>query len=189
MYQLKTRLNGTKTKANRIRRLRRCGVNTAVWVSSAGIPGMLYSADITGVADSMLKTQRSLAARTASAPGAGKNPTIANWIQDCKGTTTNPAFSAHESPLHMYATAWWEDWIPRDVLTNAHDAAATALTSSKFAWNAAKGPFAATILSARRLGWTFKDAETISTDLGEDLDVTRDSQDFIKCQVREAVRR
>ena len=58
VYQLKTRLNGTKTKANRIRKLRRCGVNTAVWVSSAGIPGMLYSADITRVADSMLKAQR-----------------------------------------------------------------------------------------------------------------------------------
>ena len=46
-----------------------------------------------------------------------------------------------------------------------------------------------TILTAKRLGWTFKNAEIVTTDAGEDLDFTRDSPAFIRDQVRGAVRR
>ena len=63
-YQLRTRLNGTRAKSGRVRRLRRSGVNTALWTATAGIPAMMYTADITGVADSMLTKQGFLAART-----------------------------------------------------------------------------------------------------------------------------
>ena len=132
-YQLRTRLNGTKTKSNRVGRLRKSGVNTAVWMSTAGNPGMMYSADITGVADSMLHKQRSLAARTSSAPGAGKNPVIANWTNLCKGNRTDPVYPANEMPIHMYANAWWEAWVPRDILKHAHDNTAASLEKAKFA--------------------------------------------------------
>ena len=137
----------------------------------------------------MLDKQRSLAARTSSAPGAGKSPVIANWTNCCKGTRTDPTYPAHEMPIHMYATAWWESWVPRDIMEHAHEKTAAAFESAKFAWNAAKGPFAATILSARRIGWSFKSASVLVTDVGEEINLARDSPVYVRDRTREAVSR
>ena len=184
VHTLRARLDGTKTKAKRVTRLRRFGVNTAAWARTAGVPGMLYSVDIT-----MLKKQRSVIARASAAPGAGKNPTVTNWLHECEGSKVDPIFMAHEAPINMLATAWWETWLPHDILTQAHDDAMQNLETAGFRWNAAKGSFAATILTARRIGWRFHSASVLKTDLGEEIILTRDSPSYVKDQVTAAVKR
>ena len=79
--------------------------------------------------------------------------------------------------------------MPHDLLASAHNKAAEALQAAQFRWNAAKGPFTATILTAKRLGWSFVSAEILTTDDGETIDLTRDSPAYVRDQVRGSVRR
>ena len=65
----------------------------------------------------------------------------------------------------------------------------SGVESAKFTWNAVKGPFAATIMTVKRLGWTFSNAAVLRTDLDEEIDLTRDSPAFVKCQITAAVKR
>ena len=79
--------------------------------------------------------------------------------------------------------------MPHDLLASAHNKAAEALQAAQFRWNAAKGPFTATILTAKRLGWSFVSPEILTTDDGETIDLTRDSPAYVRDQVRGSVRR
>ena len=71
---LASRFKSTKVKSARAQKLRRSGVNTGVWTRTAGIPGLMYEADVTGIGDTMLKQQRSVISFAATAPSAGKKP-------------------------------------------------------------------------------------------------------------------
>ena len=73
---LKKRIKDTREKGGRIKGLRRCGVNTAIWARTAGVPGLTYGADLTGVSDSMLKEQRSVISNIASAA----HPTVREGV-------------------------------------------------------------------------------------------------------------
>ena len=99
-------------------------MDTGTWARTAGLSGMLYSADTSGVADTMLDKQRNAIASAASAPGAGKNKTVSLWLHDCAGNRTDPSFLAHEMPLATYAKAVWDKWLPRDLFEKAHENAA-----------------------------------------------------------------
>ena len=185
----KNRLKQTKAKGNRVRRLRRCGVNTAVWTRTAGLPGLLYSADISGVSDSMLKQQRSAIARIASSTTAGKNPLVTLWAIDCEGSKTDPAFAVHEMPLNSYAKACYEKWLPQELLQATFDEVVAELQGSKNKWNCAKGPIAAAVLTAQRIDWTFTNATNVTTDTGTELDLNMDSPAYVCQCVVESVRR
>ena len=56
-------------------------------------------------------------------------------------------------------------------------------------WAVARGPAAAFILSAARLGWTPKDARILTTDLGRRLDLMLDPPVVVEREVHAAVRR
>ena len=119
---------------------------------------MCYGQDITGVADSMLKTQQRVINKAASAPGAGKNLATSLWLHDVAGGKTDPAYDAHELPVLNYAKACLEDWLPKDIISTAHEDAKSKLFEAEGKWNAVTGPFAAVIKTVERLGWSFHDA-------------------------------
>ena len=183
---LKTRIKTTRTKGRRAQRLRRCGVNSAIWARTAGISGMLFGAEISGVSDSMLKDQRTVISMAASAPAAGKSPLMTLWLQDCAGNKLDPAFAAHELPILYYAKCCFEKWIPIDILESTVDHVKITLADSKNKWNA---PSRCPIMSIERLGWMLLSSNLILTDTGMQLDLGCDSPAFVMQQVTEAVRR
>ena len=67
--------------------------------------------------------------------------------------------------------------------------AKTRLETAKNKWGIVRGPVAATIMTAQRIGWTFVDAHTLQNDEGMVLDLTRDSPVFVAQQVTSSVRR
>jgi hypothetical protein len=164
-------------------------MNTGMWARTAGLSGMLYGADISGISDSMLDKQRSAIATAVSAHGCGKNKVMSLWLHDCTGNRTDPKFHAHEMPIATYAKAIWDEWLPRDLFESAHANATRMLADSKNGWNAVKGPFAAAIKSACRIGWSFNSAFELVTDDGTILDIRDDSPQFIKNEVTKSVRR
>ena len=127
---LKTRFKATRAKGKMIQKLGRSGVNTAVWARTAGLSGMLYGAEITGISNSMLKRQRSVIAAASSAPGASNCPLTSLWLHDCVSGKLDPSFAAHELPIAQYAKACYEGWIPRDSLQTAFEQARTALSKT-----------------------------------------------------------
>ena len=111
------------------------------------------------------------------------------WIQDCAGNKLDPHFAAHELPISQYAKACYEGWIPKDSLELAFDQAVETLEQAKNKWGKAKGPIAASILTARRLGWEWHSATELTTDTKMKLNLLEDSPAFVQQQVTEAVRR
>ena len=153
------------------------------------MPGLFYGADITGVSDSMLRQQRSVISRMVCAPTAWKNPMVALWIMDCEGNKTDPTFTVHEMPISQYAIACYEKWFPSDIQQTTFSRTVEAIDKANHQWSMVKGPIAATILSARRFGWTLHSAHTITTDSRTLLDFTLDSHSFVSQMATEAVRR
>ena len=125
----------------------------------------------------------------ASAPSAGKSPLLTLWLQDAVGNKLDPNFCAHELPLQQYAKCCYEEWIPLDILQKAFDETDEKVQKANFAWNNAEGPIAASILTARRLEWTFESATVLKTHAGHRLELTIDSPAFITQQATLAVRR
>ena len=63
------------------------------------------------------------------------------------------------------------------------------LTCAKRPWEAVKGPAAAMVATAARLGWTAIDELTLITDMGEEIVMSKDPPAMVKKKVHEAVRR
>ena len=80
-------------------------------MTSAGIPSLTYGTDTIGVADSVLRRMRVMAAAAVSAPGAGKQLDAVLWLADVAGHRADPAFAAHELPVVVLARAVWERWL------------------------------------------------------------------------------
>ena len=150
---------------------------------------MMYGVELTGVAPTMLKEQRSAMSSASHSANGGRNTMTALWSLDCEGRKVDPTFCAHEQPIFYYAKAYYEKWIPLPMLQNAFDSVSTALASAGFRWNAAIGPIGATVLTVKRLGWSFSSAHELCTDNGHAIGLLVDSPAFVKQQVTNAVRR
>ena len=137
----------------------------------------------------MLKQPRSVISRIATAPTAGKNSLAALWALRSEGTTTDPTLAVHEMSISQYARAGYEMWLPKDVLQTTFDLTSKELDMAKNRWGAVKGPIAAAILSARRLGWKFEAANCLTTDTCTQLDLTLNSPAYISQMKTEAVQR
>ena len=114
---------------------------------------------------------------------------MALWTIDCEGSKTDPIFPVHEMAIAQYSKPCYEKWIPSDILACAFTRAQEKLEEAKNKWGSVRGPIAATILTARQLGWPFSSPSDIITDNGDKLDLTIDSPAFVGQMVTEAVRR
>jgi hypothetical protein len=106
VHTLRGRIATFKRKLGRLHAFQRVGGNAAKYVRTAGVPSVTYAVDVTGLADSMLASMRSLFARASAPPGCGKSPDIALHFLDAKGAKTDPANVAHAMPALHWATAW-----------------------------------------------------------------------------------
>ena len=183
------RLKRARVALPRIAALRRAGVSTACWWRTAGNPSMLYGTDTLGVADTVLHSQRRVAAAAVSAPGAGKQMDAILWMADAVGNhSTDPAFAAHEMPVVSLARAVWDGWISPVLVARALGwAQHRVLEAAATPWSRTAGPFAAVIASLHRLAWTYDTGLAFVTDEGVRIDFSIDSPKAIQLTVRRSV--
>ena len=189
---LAKRLRAFRARVGRFRKLRRAGIKTHRILRTGGIAGMTYGVSITGVAPTMLRIQRRMVA-SAAAPAtgpAGQNIDLALMVADGgKLGSVDPAFEAHCGPIGHWATAVWEQWLPRTALMVLHTGARISICKSKNVWSACNGPASVVLATAARIGWTFQSAFSLVTDEGIVLDLTLDPPCVVTRACKQAVHR
>ena len=193
MAQLQARVKKFAGKRKRIITLRACGISSRELTRAIAMPAIGYGLEATGIGDSRLHQLRGQVVRTAHPGAAGGNLDCEWYAYDAADGTDDPAFQAHLLPLHALSMAWWEQWRTQGDLSRAHRAACDHLTAASshkgHIWTQVRGPTAAAILTAERLGWSFKDARNIIADCGRTIDLARDPPAYVKRLVIAAVRR
>ena len=144
---------------------------------------MTYGQSVTGVSNTLLRAQRRAAA-AASAPAAGtagQNLDLALLLADgARKGAADPAFEAHVAPIGMWAAAAWGSWVPDAMLLKLVGRAQLRLASAARPWAVVRGPAAAFVASAARLGWTVHDAFSLTTDDGTPLRLRLDPPVIVK---------
>ncbi len=186
------RLRAFRQRVPRFRRLRAVGVSTARLLRTGGIAAMTYGQAVMGVATSTLLQQRRCAA-AAAAPAngtCGQSLDLALIVADESATgKADPAFAAHVDPIGAWAQAVWEQWLPTRALMRVVKDAKRRLECAARPWSVVRGPGAAFVASAQRLGWTVHDARHVTTDRGRALDLAIDPPIVVARECEDAVRR
>ena len=86
-----------------------------------------------------------------------------------RGAAADPAVPANCLPISYWAQAIWHRWFPKENSERTVRHAAAALARSKRPWAVVKGPSAAYIATAQRIGWIVHSASVVTTDLGRTL--------------------
>ena len=191
---LNKRLKGFKARLPRFRKLAGMRVSTARILRTGGIAAMTYGQAVTGVPNTTLLHQRRAAARAAAPAGGGGGQDLDLTLMLADGSRrgkADPAYEAHAQPIGQWAEAVWHDWLPSGALHKIIDSAKSRLAQAKSAalWHHVRGPAAATVASAQRLGWQVVSAVTLRTDEGRILHLDRDPPVVIRQECQEAVRR
>ena len=147
----------------------------------------MYGEANTGVANAMLLNQRRAVAASYVSQGAGDLDLTLAFADGTKSGRADPAFAAHEDPIGMWAEAVWSQWLPRVALEKLAVAALGMIVEGAVAWAKVRGPAAAFVASALRLGWRVSDAFNLVTDRGNHVDMRQDSPAFVLSEVRKAV--
>jgi hypothetical protein len=186
---LKARLLQFKVRKERFRKLRRAvgAKRTGAVLRSGGTSALVYGQANTGVASSMLLNQRRAVAASYVAHGAGDLDLTLTLADGTKNGRADPAFAAHDDPIGMWSDAVWSQWLPRTALDSLTKAALAIVNEGAISWSKVRGPAAAFVASALRLGWQVNDAFNLVTDRGWSIDLCRDSPAFVISEVRKAV--
>ena len=186
----RSRVSAAGERNVRIHAMRNAGVCAAHVVRTTFPASMLFDACCNGVADGMLRTMRTTAARGMAPPTRGKNYELVLYAGDSAGGRADPAFEAHALPIKFWALAWWQSWRTHDELEDAHAKATHKLLHTRGSvWQAVTGSATAVIASAWRIGWRFTGARQVVTECGRHLDFLVDSPEAIVQAVYTSVRR
>ena len=129
-------------------------------------------------------------ASAASNATHGKQLDFVLLVMDGASGKLDPAFDAHTGPFKAWALTVWADWFPTNVLHDAANKAKAQIERAKGSvWTMVRGPVAAFIASAARIGWTVHSATTATDDLQQNWNFAADSPAAIGEAVAESVRR
>ena len=189
---LKKRLTAFVKRLPRFRKLARARVRTARLLRTGGLASLSYGQSISGVAPStLLRQRRAAAAAAAPATGpSGQDIDLALMVAD-EGPNgrADPAFDAHVQPIHMWALAVWQRWLPIRAMDLLITNAAERFSNARSVWQHVRGPGAAVLATARRLNWSFDDAATMVSDTGRTFNLLLDPPVVIKAECIAAVKR
>ncbi len=186
----KQRLRSFRARMARFGALLRSGLSAARIVRSGGSASFTYGDGITGVAPSTLRDRRRMVAAAVSTKTRGKDLNMVLILaDDHEGQRLDPAFAAHALPLGQWAEAVWLQWVPLGLMQSGISRARAAVTAAMRPWSVVRGPAAAVIATAARIGWHVQDATTFVTDQGRVLNLTLDPPIVVKREVDDAVRR
>ena len=129
-----------------------------------------------GVADHTLLKQRRAASAMTCVRNCGADLDLSLVLSDDRTRVgSDPAFAAHVSVLHLWATAVWERWAPLAIADRVMKKTLTRLQCARRVWSVVYGPAAATVATAQRLGWQVESAAILVTDDGTRLNLMIDS--------------
>ena len=185
------RLAAFKVRKTLFRKLRRWvgASRTHRVIRTGGAAALVYGGATMGVSNTMLAAQRSAVAMAAVAHGSSDVDIALALADGSVHGRADPAFQAHAGPIGKWAEAVWEAWLPRQALYRLAVAACIITGRPNFSWRRVRGPAAAFVASAERLGWEVVDAFNLVTDLGIRLSLTVDSPAHVVELVHESVRR
>lgn len=146
----KDRLKNGLARMQRIRAVLRARRPARGKVAGAGLlPALDYGVSVTGLAEAELQSMRTQVFKAIEARPEGKSRTLALMLMPQKHL--DPIFAATLEPVVALATALWEQWLPRKVLSDCMDWTCGHVRS----WGQVRGPLAAALLSMRRVGWSW----------------------------------
>jgi len=144
----KTRLKDGNERVARMRAVLRARRKARGIVARTGLlPAVGFGIAVTGLNDSELHALRSQVFKAVEARTAAKSRTLALMLMPNK--YVDPIYAASVEPVVMLVRALWEQWLPRNVLS---DCLAWNIANVR-SWSQARGPLAAALLSLRRIGW------------------------------------
>ncbi len=189
------RLEQFKVRRDRFRKLRKSvgAARTHMVLRTGGVAALTYGQSTMGVSNSMLLAQRRAVGAAGFLGGPGDLDLSLAVADGSTSGKADPAFVAHLDPIGDWASAIWEGWFPRVALKAMCNNALVRLEAAKLKdsiWSVVRGPAAAFVASAWRLGWVIHDHLTVTTDDKTiRLDLARDSPAYVKKLVEESVRR
>ena len=169
-------------------KLKRLGIDTGRLLRTGGVSTMTYGLHVHGVSDYMLLQMRRVAAGLCGSVTRGGHHNLELIVTDNgRNRKADPAFDAHELPIGAWAEACWEGRLHYTALEGLVQGARRALLKAKRPRAVVKGPAAAMLASAQRLGWYVRDAMHAVTDAGVELCFEEDSPAMILRHVEESV--
>ena len=184
---IKKRLIKFRARRSRFLRLRAAGVNCARLLRTGGNAALLYGTAM-GVSGFMLLQQRRAAAACLNLANRSANIDITLMLADeTRDGRADPAFQAHIGVIGMWALAIWEKWHSRLLVWKSFQYCVRLLNNKGAKWALAKGPVAAMILTAKRLGWKTPSPYRMVTDTGNVVDFRKLSPRYVKQMVHESV--
>ena len=188
---LRSRLVAFEARRDQYRKVRRTigAKRTHMLIQTGGLPALVYGQAVTGVSSSHLLAQRRAVAAAGVTAGAGDLDLTLSIMDGSEHSHADPAFAAHSDPIGAWAEAVWCSWLPLRVLSLLVQRAIELLASASNVWNCVRGPGAAFVASAQRLGWTVKDATSMIDDRGNHISLFRDSPAQVRVLVHRSVRR
>ena len=188
---IERRLTDFGRTVGRHRRLRRVGIDTARLVKTGGVQRMAYGEEVMGVASGTLHRQRRKAAAAALPGVAGGSVDEVLFAADLGGgrASVDPAVWAHEGPIGAWAEAVWRNLLDRGCLQTLVARAKVRICRAKRMWAVVRGPAAAMVATAARLGWEVKNAFQLCDDTGITISLLEDSPAAVRMHVRQAVTR
>ena len=189
---LKKRLSAVKARVVLYHRVRRTigAKRTHSLLRTGGLPALVYGQANTGVSCTMLHRQRQIVAAAGMPAGAGGDLDMSLAIIDGSASgKADPAFAAHCDPISAWAEAVWCSRLPLLVLARLVACAVQCLRKAKNVWARVRGPGAAFVASAQRLGWKVASATHVIDDKLNDIHFDRDSPAQVRFLVEQSVRR
>ncbi len=151
---------------------------------------MVYGDDCVGVSDVTLLKRRRAVMAAVTARGRGKDLDLALALADGSDSQrVDPAFDAHAGPIGRWADAIWHGWNSRRSMDLAIDRARARVARAAKPWLVVNGPAAAVVVTAARIGWTFRSSQEVVTDQGHTIHLDLDPPIVVRREVHEAVRR
>ena len=88
-----------------------------------------------------------------------------------------------------WAEAVWNQWLPTAALQKLVATSIGALSKAKRTWARVRGPAAAFVASAWRLGWKVSEWSHATDDRGQTLEFSRDAPSYVRGVVFQSARR
>ena len=178
------RLKNFKARKPHFKKLRRAAgaARTALVLRTGGTAALTYGQANMGISNSMLQSQRSATAAAYARGGHGDLDLSLIMADASLKGMADPAFQAHMSPIGMWAEAVWGAWMPSMALQRMVVFAISNLKHLVSVWNRVRGPAAAFVASAWRLGWKVQSYRMVIIDDGTLLDFLRDPRHMCLCR-------
>ncbi len=203
----------------RIFRFKKMGGAATKVVRRGVIPSTAYGGNVTGTSDAELRRIRALVAQTSAPNTRGASVAlkllidgdpaidanaapIVKWAEMAWDVAAPARVSDHPAAGVPGTQRWCDDHaagaqeaqrlvtIGRITGAQLHGAIAHAMHDTKEgSWETVRGPASATVLTARRVNWTFRDGTTVIDERGRSLDMAVTAPACIRNAVNRATRK